>query len=731
MYKYPPAVRFNLGKTLLIPHARTHSASINEVAFVPDSENLFTVSSDDTIRMFDERGNEKLIMEGHWAPIQDMVLHPKRRVIATASMDHTAKLWDPAKKTWTHSFDDATEPLNAVAFSTDGNILFTGGRDKHLRAYDLTKTDKPLLYHLELSRIFSLTPHPSGTLLMVGTYSEVVVVAVPTGEVLAKLVGHTFPVTGIAFTTDPKDGKTYMVTSSLDEQVKVWDPETLEEKLSFRPHGTGGAVNSVRFHPTNPIYATASFNQAVNVYNLRETKPLARLRGPRLSITSVAWNSSGSLLAYGSVDGSLTVVKVPETDVVYKLERNRRIATSMVGAPDGQSLFLGFEDGVVRQVGLGGKLMRECGSCHKGEVTWMQILKASPFKYLVVTSGTDRTIKVWRSEPWGLVATFTGHKNSVKQFIFSPDLTYLLSCSADATVRKFSLTPLYEGLEEGRIIDFIVPDTPLVLEEERTIRGHNHSVNSVLFSHHGRYFATASNDHRVLLFDSQKESTIRVFKGHSDSVLSLYFSPDDSKLYTGSMNGNLLVFDVEKGTLLKKINVHSDAIQTISECEIDNNYFVTLSDDDTCTLFSTFDENLGQISFGGNVKALVWDLNKRGYYISTEIGELYLVEPTSSELEVDLARYKGSDPEDLLDELVEELNRVEELREIELAEGNLFSGRFLYWLVSRSNWVTTFMQKYGKDEEGRVPEIQAYLEEALAEFPIEMVEPIKKLLKSG
>jgi hypothetical protein len=128
--------------TLVLPSrlARTltgHTDGVCGVAFSPDGRLLATASFDGTARVWDPAtGGHLRTLTGHDGGVWGVAFSPDGRLLATASRDGTARVWDPATGGHLRTLTGHTGTVWAVAFSPDGQLLATASSDKTARLWD-------------------------------------------------------------------------------------------------------------------------------------------------------------------------------------------------------------------------------------------------------------------------------------------------------------------------------------------------------------------------------------------------------------------------------------------------------------------------------------------------------------------------------------------------------------------------------------------------------------------
>ena len=287
-----------------------HTDLVRGVAFSPDGTLLATASWDKTARLWDPTTGDCLrIRPSHTGPVRGVAFSPDGTLLATASQDKTARLWDPATGKHLRTFIGHDDQVRGVAFSQDGTLLATASYDGTARLWDPATGDclSTLTRLGALTRLRALTGYTSpvygvafssdGTLLATASKDKTARLWDPaTGDCLRALTGHDGPVYGVAFSPDG----TLLATASKDGTARLWDPATGDCLRALTGHD--GPVYGVAFSPDGTLLATPSKDRTARLWDPATGDCLSTLTGHDGPVWGVAFSPDGILLATVSED---------------------------------------------------------------------------------------------------------------------------------------------------------------------------------------------------------------------------------------------------------------------------------------------------------------------------------------------------------------------------------------------------------------------------------------------
>ncbi|SHN88632.1 WD40 repeat, partial [Geodermatophilus obscurus] len=376
-------------------------------------------------------------LTGHEQRLFHATFSPDGALVATASADHTARLWDTATGHPHGSLlEGHTDAVNAVAFSPDGALLATASADGTVRLWD-TGTGRPHGPPLEghVGPVWGVGFSPDGGVLATLDEQTLHLWDVASGQPHGvPLSGHTGTVWDAAFGPDGS----LLATVGDDSTVRLWDLAT------GQPHGSPlmghtGPVYGVGFSPDGAVLATSGADTTVRLWDVGTGQPLGEpLTGHTDTVSSVAFSPDGELLATAGAD---TTVRLWDTATGRPhgspLEGHTTWVKRVSFSPDGSSLASFDAEAVRLWDPATGQLRGAPLGGHRGGVSGMEF---SPDGTLLLTISADSAARLWDvSETPSVSRSLNGHAGSVYGVAFSPDEALLATASSDGTVRLWDV----------------------------------------------------------------------------------------------------------------------------------------------------------------------------------------------------------------------------------------------------------------------------------------------------
>jgi sugar lactone lactonase YvrE len=194
--------------------------------------------------------------------VNGVAFSPDGRLLATASTDKTARIWEVANGQEHTRVTHDGAVVEAVAFSPDGRLLATAGHDQTARIWGLTSGQQRTRITHE-GAVFAVAFSPDGRLLATASHDQTARVwEVASGQERTRVTHDTYQrVVGVAFSPDGR----LLATASTDNTARIWEVANGEGR-SWVTHQE--SVRDVTFSPDGRLLATASFDDSAGVWAL-------------------------------------------------------------------------------------------------------------------------------------------------------------------------------------------------------------------------------------------------------------------------------------------------------------------------------------------------------------------------------------------------------------------------------------------------------------------------------
>jgi WD40 repeat protein len=403
-------------------------------------------------------------------------------------------------------FTEHPGQINALAFSTDGKILASGGfANPVIQLWDLT-TDSRLTTLKLAERHDSITAlafsEDNTILISLDTFGDIIYWDVETGSKLLD-PRNVDPVDTYEIAALSPNSSMAAIGDKNGTQIHLWNTTTGKRWVTLNGHTNffkegpnedekEADIQAMAFTSDGKTLVSGSEDKTVQLWNTNGAKR-STLRGHQGWITTVAFSANGEIVASGDTNKIIKTWDVDTGRERATLIGHKNTINALTFAPEG----------------------------------------TSPYSGCLASGSADGTIRFWDPETGQELITFTvGHTEWVKAVAFFVDGTTLASAAFNGTVEIWSLMTKRElitftaGQSDLAELAVLSPDGKFFVT-----RGYNGPI-AIAFNPYG--WGARSNpkerDSMQLWKITTNEQLPGPWQNVADTTISLTFSPENKIL---------------------------------------------------------------------------------------------------------------------------------------------------------------------------------------------------------
>ncbi|EAU38269.1 coatomer beta' subunit [Aspergillus terreus NIH2624] len=279
--------------------------------------------------------------------VKGIDFHPTEPWILTTLYSGHVYIWSYETQSIIKTFELTDVPVRAGRFIARKNWIVCGSDDFQLRVYNYNTSEKIASFEAHPDYIRSIVVHPTQPFVL--TASDDMTIKLWDWEKGWKCVqvyeGHSHYVMGLSI--NPKDTNTF-ASACLDRTVKIWSLGSPHANFTLEAHETKG-VNHVDYYPQadKPYLLTTSDDKTVKVWDYTTKALIATLEGHTSNVSFACYHPELPVIISGSEDGTIKIWHANtyrlEQSLSYGLERAWCIAYQR----GRQGIAMGFDDGAV------------------------------------------------------------------------------------------------------------------------------------------------------------------------------------------------------------------------------------------------------------------------------------------------------------------------------------------------------------------------------------------------
>ncbi|KAF2864518.1 Coatomer, beta' subunit [Piedraia hortae CBS 480.64] len=353
--------------------------------------------------------------------VKGIDFHPTEPWILTTLYSGHVYIWSFETQAIVKTFELTDVPVRAGRFVARKNWIVCGSDDYQLRVYNYNTSEKITSFEAHPDYIRAIVVHPVQPFVL--TASDDMTIKLWDWDRSWKCVqvfeGHSHYVMGLAI--NPKDTNTF-ASACLDKTVKIWSLGSGHANFTLEAHETKG-VNHVDYYPQSdkPYILTTSDDRTVKVWDYTTKALIATLEGHTSNVSFACYHPELPVIISGSEDGTIKMWHANtyrlEQSLSYGLER----AWCCAYQRGKQGIAMGFDDGaVVVKMGREEPAVSMDGS---GKIIWAHHNEVQT----AVIKGTGKDVK--DGQPISLPSKDLGNTEIYPQtLIHSPNGRFVAVC---------------------------------------------------------------------------------------------------------------------------------------------------------------------------------------------------------------------------------------------------------------------------------------------------------------
>lgn len=217
----------------------------------------------------------------------------------------------------------------SVAFSPDASLLAAGGADNSIRIFRTQNWEPVATIQQHADWVTSVAFNPSNNKVISASRDRTArIYEAESGELDTTYTGHDSAVLAAAFLSDDT-----AVSGGKGKIVHLWNTKEGKKDKDFGE--ASGEIHAI--HPKGDSFFTASADEKVRQYSIKDRKLLRTFSGNEDSVYSIASNAAGTQLAAGTYRGVVSIWNIQDGGLAGKfiaapLRETKRVA-SITNAP--------------------------------------------------------------------------------------------------------------------------------------------------------------------------------------------------------------------------------------------------------------------------------------------------------------------------------------------------------------------------------------------------------------
>ncbi|TET34001.1 MAG: hypothetical protein E3J72_15525 [Planctomycetota bacterium] len=207
---------------------------------------------------------KELKLEGHWEHVNTAVLSTDSKLIATASFDNTARIWDAGTGRELHYLEGHTGSIDSAIFDHSSERLLTISQDGTIRIWDAKNGNETCCFKSEESYCSAAIFSKSGRYIIAGDMDgKLVRFDSQSGKPVHSFEGHSDNINCLVFSPNGR----FLASSSDDGTIMIWDQKSGKQTKCL-DYPCYDPDLRLAFSPDNKFFIAATSDYGICIWDI-------------------------------------------------------------------------------------------------------------------------------------------------------------------------------------------------------------------------------------------------------------------------------------------------------------------------------------------------------------------------------------------------------------------------------------------------------------------------------
>ncbi|KAF9917415.1 hypothetical protein BX616_001084 [Lobosporangium transversale] len=584
--RYPYAILIlDTTSGALVHRLEGHTRPVLCAEYSPNGNDLASASEDASVRVWDtQSGVLKHMLEGHTDAVRSVAYSPDGKQIATGGNDAIIRLWDATSGQQLKALMGEFR-IDQIVYSPNSQEIVTCC-DQYLSlpVWDARSGQK--LCELEHDkRVCGIQYSPDGKFAASFTSFKVFLRNMQTRQTIHTLEGHSSSIQDVKYSPNGEQ----IATCSWDTTVRLWDVKSAQLMNIF--YGHSNLIYRVAYSPSGHQVASFSRDGTVRLWDSQPQHSTYALHSHPKSSRRTGISPDGQQITSFSGDG-MHVDDARTGQPIYVLQSPDGNASYIKYSPDSQLLASYHESlRVYLWDAQSGQIIRTLEvQGEQGDVVYS--LDFSATSRQMICGHFNGKVTMWDTQTGELIRTLQSHDKRVEHVVFSPNGRQIASYdnyilrvwTAQTGALQYEITiesfrPMYSpdsrklvlnhGVYSGifRIWDAETGELCYEIEFDSPSAG-------LTFSPCSQHMAIGIMEGLISVVDIDSGSILHKFEGHIHGPNDMAYSSDGKYFASASGDRTVRVWDPESGQCLIVIPYVTEQARMLKWNVSDEGYFL-------------------------------------------------------------------------------------------------------------------------------------------------------------